>query len=88
MADTDNISAWIKDDAINTYGPGSCNYKMDKGINDQGNQKSNNNWEGNQTLSLGYGMDYAICGAANNADHDGCILLSKADFVNTVMDIY
>ena len=89
MSDTDNISAWIKDDAINTYGPLSCNFNMDKGSNiHDRTQKSTVNYGGvgGSPDSLGYGMDYAICGQVNDIHHEGCILLSKADFKNTVMD--
>jgi hypothetical protein len=89
MSDTDNISAWIKDDAINTYGPLSCNFNMDKGRTTMdGTQKSTVNYGGGggSSDSLGYGMDYAICGQVNDIHHEGCILLSKADFKNTVMD--
>jgi hypothetical protein len=91
-ASTDNIEAWVKDDtSLAAYGLGSCNHTLDTGMyasaTDSTKRKMTSWYDSdNTTLSLGYGMDYAVCGSNIRGRESGgsrqCAFLTFDEFNN------
>ena len=90
---TDNINAWIKNDSsIAAYSQGTCNFNLNNGITNGERKRTTYHYNTdtplpNQTLGLGFGMDYAICGAGNevgrnSGGHDACAFYSEIEFKN------